>query len=341
MPFPNPVPPAPPPPLAPASLRHRSSPARHPGVRRACPELAEERGPRTSISPSATRHNVIPAEAGTQRQPHVRAHRATPSAHAPQARHHSDPAATPCTPPCQAPHAFQPAPTAPLNPRPHHAPNPAKTHPAQPQEFLRRNSYRAREAPLRTPPAQRFRPQPHRPAQAVPSERPSSQARLPLPRSVGEGWRERPSSPVRLRLPLPVGKRRSLPQTRSGGEGFPFPVRLRPPLPVGEGWGEGLPGTASRLTRIAPGHSNRGPNPPKKHPAAPQEFLGRNSYCAREARFPRPSRPAPAPRSPFERPPPAPPPAGSLPRSVPAVAAAGRPGRRGSVVRSRRAPARR
>ena len=304
MPFPNPVPPAPPPPLAPASLRHRSSPARHPGVRRACPEFVEGGDP----APCA-----IPA--------------------------HPD---TPSTPPCQAPHAFQPAPTAPLNPRPHHAPNPAKTHPAQPQEFLRRNSYRAREAPLRTPPAQRFRPQPHRPAQAVPSERPSSQARL--------------------RLPRPVGKRRSPPRTRSGGEGLPCPVRLRPPLPVetfaklpwpsdsgllflprplGEGWGEGLPGTAPRLTRIAPGHSNRGPIPPKKHPAAPQEFLGRNSYCAREARFPRPSTPAPAPRSPFEKPPPAPPPAGSLPRSVPEVAAAGRPGRRGSVVRSRRAPARR
>ena len=68
-----------------------------------------------------------------------------------------------------------------------------------------------------------------------------------------------------------------------------------PPRPVDEGWSlprtrsgdEGLPVTASPRSAVAPSRPHRAPNPAKKHPAQPQEFFGKNSYCARGPRFPR------------------------------------------------------
>ena len=160
--------------------------------------------------------------------------------------------------------------------RPHHASNPAEKRPASPQEFFRKNSYCAREPRFRRPSTQRHRPRPRRPAQTVP--------------------REGPSSPLRLFLPRPVGEGRSP------------PLRLLLPRPVGEGGGEGLPGTAPRLTRVASGRPaaphpsfrrpqpESSPRPParlgrtEKGPASPQEFFRKNSYCARTGPAP-PRRP--------------------------------------------------
>ncbi len=41
--------------------------------------------------------------------------------------------------------------------------------------------------------------------------------------------------------------------------------------------------------KSAKSRTRRLQNPPKKHPAAPQEFFGKNSYRARDPQFPRPA----------------------------------------------------
>ncbi len=71
-------------------------------------------------------------------------------------------------------------------------------------------------------------------------------------------------------------------------------ARLFLPRPLGEGWGEGLPGNTPRFSTVASAHP---PSPPKMPLAAPQEFLRRNSYCARGPNV-RPSRPPPPPAHP-------------------------------------------
>ena len=130
-------------------------------------------------------------------------------------------------------------------PRPRHAQNPAKTHPAAPQEFLGRNSYCARDPG--------FHPLPLAPTAA---EARPSQVRLFLPR---------PAHPPSRRYP------RSSPCSLLFTQSF---------------LGEGFPVNAPRVTPVVSAHRERPPNPARTHPAAPQEFLGRNSYCARGAPFP-------------------------------------------------------
>ena len=114
----------------------------------------------------------------------------------------------------------RPQPESSLRP-PTHPEHPEK-HPAPPQEFFRKSSYCAREPRFRHPAAQRHRPRPRRPAQAVPHERPSSPLPLRLPRPVGEGREEGfPGAAPRLtrvdsghsnRVPNPAKKGPASPQ---------------------------------------------------------------------------------------------------------------------------------
>ena len=73
---------------------------------------------------------------------------------------------------------------------------------------------------------------------------------------------------------------------------------------------------------VASSRPHRAPNPAKKHPAPPQEFFGKNSYCARETPISTPRHPAAHAPGRLTQPAPAPPqisrpgphPAGSVPQ---------------------------
>ena len=160
-------------------------------------------------------------------------------------------------------------------------PNPAKMHPAAPQEFLGRNSYCARGPNLRP-----SRPPPPI-ARTHPRRRPSrshSSALAPLPfrprpaapqEFFGKNSYARKATPVRPLQPPPAANRPN--------------ARLFLPRPLGEGRGEGLPGNTPRFSTVASAHS---PSPPQMPLTAPQEFFRKNSYCARGPNL-RPSRPPP------------------------------------------------
>ena len=152
-------------------------------------------------------------------------------------------------------------------------PNPAKTPPAAPQEFLGRNSSCARDTPKRTP-SDTPPLQPLHPVRPTAAESRPSQVRHFLPRL----W-ERLGACSSL-------SRGAIRGTRPGGEGLLSPIRLLLPRPVGEGWGEGPPVETPRVTPVVSAHRKRPPSPANTPPAAPQEFLRRNSYCARGAPFP-------------------------------------------------------
>ena len=238
----------------------------------------------------------------------------------------SDHSQPPPAPPLRTPSPRPPPTTPPLtlesvvSAPPNRTPNPAKNHPAAPQEFFGKNSYAHEPATSLVPNRPARRPgSPHDLA-----DRPTAHAShaaghrhpAPPPRAPGSAKTHsaapqeffgknsyarkvpqfRPLQPppaanrpnVRLFLPRPVGEGRSLPRTRSGGEGPSAPVPLRLPRPVGEGRGEGLPGNTPRFSTVASAHP---PSPPGNRPAAPQEFLGRNSYARKDTQFhlPRPT----------------------------------------------------
>ena len=177
---------------------------------------------------------------------------------------------------------------------PAHPQNPPKKRPAAPQEFLRRNSYCAREHPF----------PPRRPP---PGDASSPRLRVFLPRPPGEGRGEGlPRNTPGLSTVVPAHARNQpkqrpeLPQeflrrNSSRARDLPFPPRQPPPgdlssprrrvflpRPLGEGWGEGLPRNTPGLTTVVPAHAR---NQPKQRPESPQEFLRRNSSRARSLRF--------------------------------------------------------
>ncbi len=189
---------------------------------------------------------------------------------------------------------------------PAHPQNPPKKRPESPQEFLRRNSSRAR-SPRFHPPIGSPAHGPLHPPAASPRTASPAPVRLFLPRPLGEGRGEGlPRNPPGLSTIAPAHppnqpkKRPETPQeflrrNSSRARDLPFPPRQLPPgdassprlrvflpLPPGEGWGEGLPRTPPRLGTVAPAHPQ---DQPRRRPELPQEFLRRNSSRARSLRF--------------------------------------------------------
>ncbi len=142
-------------------------------------------------------------------------------------------------------------------------------------------SPRAPTQPLQRPPATPAQPQP--PSPTRPKIRPKLSLASPPP--LGAGWREiAPPSPP----PNPHHPAQHLSPIQSPP---PTPRRTAPPR-------HNLNHPCHPPDRPSPGPPRRLPESAENHPAAPQEFFRKNSYCARDPRFRRSGRhPSSAPAS--------------------------------------------
>ena len=116
-------------------------------------------------------------------------------------------------------------------------------------------------APRASPAPGRPPPPPAPTALALPRPNPPTAHRAPSPTPAGTRDRHSPSPPP-CPFPLSALPCSLCPSCPHSSALFPLPFLHRPPTPA------------------------------KMHPAAPQEFFGKNSYCARDPRF-RPPRPPP------------------------------------------------
>ena len=163
-------------------------------------------------------------------------------------------------------------------------PSPTSVHYARPQ----RNSRSG--CPLPAAPPAHADPTPN------PRQPPRRRAQPPPTWAAPNPAHDRRARPLPLQPP-PIAAD-ALRRTPSGTQRTPH--RPRRPIPACNR--PTTPPASPPNTGIHPCHS-RTPNPPKKRPPAPQEFFGKNSYCARDPQFSPPQSPRTTPPNRNPRPP--------------------------------------